>query len=143
MSEDTASEEAPNYLAHIVEQNYLVMTDEKKVRLAGISVGLALNSISYSRSGKETKITDEVLEQQGMKMAEEVVRRLRTQEGLSDIPIVVGLFKQESRNSIVPGTYFATAVAEKGQSAPTGWKEVNEKYVVFPASSDDWRNIGI
>ena len=112
------------------------MTDEKKVRLAGISVGLALNSISYSRSGKETKITDKVIEQQGMKMAEEVVRRLRTQEGLSDIPIVVGLFKQESRNSIVPGTYFATAVAGKGQSAPTGWKEVDEKYVVFPASSE-------
>lgn len=29
MSEETASEEAPNYLAHIVEQNFLVMTDEK------------------------------------------------------------------------------------------------------------------
>ena len=90
------------------------MTDEKKVRLAGISIGLALNSISYSRSGKETNIPDEVIEQQGMKMAEEIVRRLRSQEGLADIPIVVGLFKQESRNSIVPGTYFATAVAEKG-----------------------------
>ena len=135
MNEDTASEEAPNYLAHIVEQNYHVMTNEKKVRLAGISVGLALNSISYSRSGRETEIPDKVIEQQGMKMAEEIVRRLRTQEGLADIPIVVGLFKQESRNSIVPGTYFATAVAGKGQSAPTGWKEVNEKYVVFPASS--------
>ena len=82
MNEDTASEEAPNYLAHIVEQNYLVMTDEKKVRLAGISVGLALNSISYSRSGKETEIPDKVIEQQGMIMAEEIVRRLRTQEGL-------------------------------------------------------------
>ena len=68
------AEKAPNYLAHIVEQNYLVMTDEKKVRLAGISIGLALNSVSYSRSGKETKISDEVLEQQGMKMAEEVVQ---------------------------------------------------------------------
>jgi protein involved in sex pheromone biosynthesis len=135
MNEDKASEEAPNYLAHIVEQNYLVMTDEKKVRLTGISVGLALNSISYSRSGKETKIPAEVIEQQGMKMAEEIVKRLRAQEGLANIPIVVGLFKQESRNSIVPGTYFATATAEKGQTAPTGWKKVSEKYVVFPTTS--------
>ena len=71
-----------------------------------------------------------------MKIAEEVIRRLRSQEGLADIPIVVGLFKQESRNSIVPGTYFATTVAEKGQSAPNGWKVVDEKYVVFPASSE-------
>lgn len=135
MNEDQASEEAPIYLAHIIEQNYLVLTDEKKVRLAGISVGLALNSISYSRSGKETKITNETIKQQGMKMAEEIVKRLRSQEGLSDIPIVVGLFKQESRNSIVPGTYFGKAVAGKGQAVPTGWKEVNESYVVFPASS--------
>jgi protein involved in sex pheromone biosynthesis len=135
MNEDKASEEAPNYLAHIVEQNYLVMTDEKKVRLTGISVGLALNSISYSRSGKETKIPAEVIVQQGMKMAEEIVKRLRAQEGLANIPIVVGLFKQESRNSIVPGTYFATATAEKGQTAPTGWKKVSEKYVVFPTTS--------
>ncbi|KAA0942170.1 CamS family sex pheromone protein [Sporosarcina sp. ANT_H38] len=136
MNEDTASEEAPNYLAHIVEHNFHVMTDDKKVRLAGITIGLALNSTSYSRSGKETELSDKEIEQQGMKMAEEVVSRLRSQEGLSDIPIVVGLFKQEERNSIVPGTYFATAVAEKGQSKPTGWKVVNEQYVVFPATSE-------
>ena len=76
-------------------------------------------------------------------MAEEVVRRLRTQQGLADIPIVVGLFKQASRNAIVPGSYFATAVADKGQSAPTGWKVVDEKYVVFPASSetDNYRDM--
>ncbi|MFJ7936532.1 CamS family sex pheromone protein [Sporosarcina sp. NPDC096371] len=135
LTEEQLAEEAPIYLAHIVEQNFLEKKDNN-VRLAGISIGLALNSISYSRSGKETEIPDKEIEQQGMKMAEEVVRRLRTQQGLADIPIVVGLFKQASRNAIVPGSYFATAVADKGQSAPTGWKVVDEKYVVFPASSD-------
>lgn len=135
-SEDQLAEEAPNYLAHIIEQNYHVMTEGKKLRLAGMSIGLALNTRSYSRDGTDTKIDDKEIEQQGMKIAEEVVRRLRSQEGLAEIPIVVGLFKQESRNSIVPGTYFATAVAEKGQSAPTGWKVVDEKYAVFPASSE-------
>ncbi|WP_318616394.1 CamS family sex pheromone protein [Sporosarcina sp. YIM B06819] len=135
-SEEQLAEEAPNYLAHIVEQNYLVMTEGKKVRLAGISIGLALNTRSYSRDGVDTKIDDKEIEQQGMKIAEEVIRRLRSQAGLADIPIVIGLFKQESRNSIVPGTYFATTVAEKGQSAPNGWKVVDEKYVVFPAASE-------
>ena len=61
------------------------MTEDKKVRLDGISIGLALNSISYSRSGRETAIPDKVLEEEGMKMAEEVVRRIRAKEGLSDI----------------------------------------------------------
>ncbi|WP_203248537.1 CamS family sex pheromone protein [Sporosarcina beigongshangi] len=130
------TEEAPNYLAHIVEQNYHVMTEGKKLRLAGMSIGLALNTRNYSRDGTDTKIDDREIEQEGMKIAEEVIRRLRSQEGLAEIPIAVGLFKQESRNSIVPGTYFATAVAEKGQSAPSGWKVVDEKYVLFPASSE-------
>jgi protein involved in sex pheromone biosynthesis len=136
LTEEQVAEQSPNILAHIVEQNYLIMTDDKKLRLDGISIGLALNSISYSRNGRETGIPDNVLEKEGMKIAEEVVRRLRAMDGLADVPIVVGLFKQESRNSIHPGTYFATAVAERGKAAPSGWKKVNEKYVVFPASSE-------
>lgn len=133
VTDENLAEEAPNYLAHIVEQNYHVMTEGKKLRLAGLSIGLALNTMNYSRSGTESKIDAEEIEREGMKIAEEVIRRLRSQEGLAEIPIVVGLFKQESRNSIVPGTYFATTVAEKGQSAPNGWKVVDEKYLVFPA----------
>ena len=136
MSEDEIAEKAPSYLAHIVEQNYLTMTDKKKVRLKGISIGLALNSIYYTRSGKETEITDAVLEEQGTLMAEEIIQRLRSEEGLEDIPIVVGLFKQESRSAIVPGNYFATVFADKGK-APSGWKKVEEKYVLFPSPEND------
>ncbi|CAM3211196.1 CamS family sex pheromone protein [Filibacter tadaridae] len=143
MSDDEVAEKAPVYLSHIVEQNYLVMTDDKKVRLAGISIGLALNTISYSRSGKEIDIPDKTIEKQGIQMSEEIVRRLRSQKGLEDIPIVVGLFKQESRNSIVPGTYFATAIAEKGKAAPSKWTIVDEQYVLFPTptSKDKYREM--
>ncbi|MEG0471814.1 MAG: CamS family sex pheromone protein, partial [Solibacillus sp.] len=44
--------EAPVYLAHIVEQNYLTKTDNNKITLSGISIGLALNSVYYYQ--KET-----------------------------------------------------------------------------------------
>lgn len=136
MSEEEIADDAPNYLAHIIEQNYLVMTDEKKVRLEGISIGLALNSIHYSRTGQETKISDEELSEQGTLMGEEIIKRLRSEEGLADIPIVIGLFKQESRESIVPGHYFATTFADKGK-APSGWKIIDEKYVLFPSADND------
>lgn len=136
MSEDEIAEKAPSYLSHIVEQNFLVMTDEKKVRLDGISIGLALNSIYYTRSGKETHIPDDVLAEQGTLMGEEIIRRIRSQEGLGDIPIVVGLFKQESRSAIIPGNYFATVFADKGKD-PSGWKQVEEKYVLFPSAAND------
>ena len=136
MSEDEEAKKAPTYLAHIVEQNYLVMTKDKKVKLEGISIGLALNSIHYSSSGKETNITDKEIEKQGTLMAEEIIQRLRSMEGLEDIPVVVGLYKQGSRKSILPGTYFATVFAEKGK-APTGWKAVDENYVLFPTPTNE------
>ncbi|QTD43035.1 CamS family sex pheromone protein [Sporosarcina sp. Te-1] len=134
-SAEEAAEQAPIYLAHIVEQNYLQKSGENNIRLSGISIGLALNSIYYARDGSETRIPDDKLQKEGMKMADEIVSRLRAKEGLADIPIVIGLFKQESRSSIVPGTYFATAYADKGKTAASGWKEVNEKYVTLPAPS--------
>lgn len=136
MSEDEIAEKAPSYLAHIVEQNYLTMTEEKKVSLSGISIGLALNSIYYTRSGKETKISDAVLEKEGTRMAEEIVKRMRTQEGLENVPIVIGLFKQQSRDAIIPGNYFATTVSEKGEKT-SGWKKVEEEYVLFPSSQSE------
>lgn len=135
MSPEQIADKAPIYLAHIVEQNYLEMTDDKKVRLAGISIGLAMNSVYYPREGNERPIDNKTIEEQGKKMADIILKRLRQQEGLGEIPIAVGLFKQESRSSIVPGTYFATAIAEKGKAEFTGWKAVNERYVLLPASS--------
>lgn len=135
MSDDEVAEQAPIYLAHIIEQNYHVLTDEKKVRLEGISIGLAMNSVYYPRKGKDVVISDEVLKEQGTLMGEEIVKRLREVEGLENVPIMIGLFKQESNNTIVPGHYFATVVADGGKG-PTGWKAVDEKHVLFPSSSN-------
>ncbi|WP_317644949.1 CamS family sex pheromone protein [Sporosarcina sp. GW1-11] len=129
------AEQAPIYLAHIVEQNYLQLTDDKKVKLAGMTIGLAMNSIYYPREGKERSIDDKTIEEKGKQMADIILTRLRSKPELADIPIAVGLFKQNSRNDIVPGTYFATAFAAKGKSEFIGWKEVDETYVLLPASS--------
>ncbi|WP_153722240.1 CamS family sex pheromone protein [Sporosarcina cascadiensis] len=135
MTPEQIAEKAPIYLAHIVEQNYLQMTDEKKVKLAGMTIGLAMNSLYYPREGNERPIDDKTIEEKGKQMADIILQRLRAKPELADIPIAVGLFKQKSRNDIVPGTYFATAIAQKGKNEFTGWKEVNETYVLLPASS--------
>ncbi|MDW0111090.1 CamS family sex pheromone protein [Sporosarcina aquimarina] len=143
MTPQEISEKAPIYLAHILEQDYYVKTGDKKVGLAGISIGLAMNSVYYQRDAAEADIPDKTIEQQGMKMAEAVVQRMRKIDGVGNVPITVGLFKQESRSSIVPGTYFATTFVDKGKDAPSGWKEVNEEFVLLPASSkvDNYREV--
>lgn len=107
MDPETRAKEAPIYLAHIVEQNYLVKTDDNKVKLGGISIGLALNSIYYYQKEQygdtfEEKIPDAEIEQKGKEIAKEVISRLRQRPELKDVPIVIGLFKQQANNAIIP-----------------------------------------
>lgn len=136
------AKEAPLYLAHITEQNYLTKTEDGKVTLGGISIGLALNSIYYYQKEQygeyyEEPIKDEKLLEEGKRMAAEITKRLRAMDGLAEVPIVVGLFKQESRNSIVPGTYVASATASKGSSELSNWESINEKYITFPMTAPE------
>lgn len=134
------AKEAPIYLSHIIEQNYLKQTNDKKVTLGGVSIGLALNSIYYYQKEQygewyEEPIPLDELEKKGKEMAEMIIQRLRQRPELQNVPIVIGLFKQEARNAIVPGTYFAYSVSESGQSGLGDWVSVDEAYVVFPMSN--------
>jgi len=148
MSPEERATKAPIYLSHIVEQNYLTKTSDNKVKLGGISIGLALNSIYYYQKEKygeyyERPIEEAVLIEQGKKMAAEIVSRLRTRDELKDVPIVVGLFKQKARNDIIPGTYFNYGVAKAGQNDVAEWKAMDEEYVLFPTSEsqDVYRDV--
>ncbi|WP_042478776.1 CamS family sex pheromone protein [Bacillus ndiopicus] len=136
------AEKAPVYLAHIIEQNYLTLTDDNKVKLGGVSIGLALNSIYYYQKEKygeyyEEPIPEDKLEKAAIEIADEVISRLRARSELAGVPIVIGLFKQQPRNSIVPGTYFAYGVVDSGKSAIDEWQKINERYVTFPMNSPD------
>lgn len=140
---------APIYLAHIVEQNFLVKKDDKKVQLGGVSIGLALNTVFYYQTAVgepilEAPIPNATVEENGKKMAQEVVKRMRSVKGLENVPITVGLFKQESRNSIVPGTYFTYSVATEGKAQLGDWTNINEEYVLFPQpqSEEKYRDVG-
>ncbi|EON74404.1 CamS family sex pheromone protein [Lysinibacillus sphaericus] len=148
MTAEERATKAPVYLAHIVEQNYLTKTDDNKVKLGGISIGLALNSIYYYQKEKygeyyEEPIPEAALIEQGKKMAAEIVSRMRSRDELKDVPIVVGLFKQQARNEIIPGAYFTYGVAKEGQSDLGDWQAIDEEYVMFPTdeSLDVYRDV--
>ncbi|WP_411747710.1 CamS family sex pheromone protein, partial [Psychrobacillus psychrotolerans] len=76
------------------------------------------------------------IEENGRRIAEEVVTRLRKIDGLADIPIVVGLFKQNSRNAVVPGTYFSYSTAPAGKNV-SDWKGNDEEYILFPTAESE------
>ncbi|AQQ52447.1 CamS family sex pheromone protein [Planococcus lenghuensis] len=127
----------PEALAHIIEQNYLVKTDEETIRLGGIAIGLALNSTYYNRTTDgtyEEEIPRAELEAAGKEIAGEVASRLRQKEGLTNVPIVIGLFEQNGRNAIVPGSYFAVGTVPAGKKEVGNWQEVQEEHIVFPTT---------
>jgi protein involved in sex pheromone biosynthesis len=137
----------PIYLASILEHNYLIKSDEDTVQLGGLVIGLALNSIHYYQPEEygaifEKKIDKAKMEKEGKKIAAEVVRRLRGMSGLKDIPIMIGLFEQESKASVVPGNFFSYTVIDKGNANIDKWEKVDEKYYLFPSSeaTDDYRD---
>lgn len=136
------NEKNPIYLAHILEHNYLVKVDGESgtYQLGGVAIGLALNSVHYYTKEQygdvlEKKIARSELEQEGKKIAQEVVSRLRGMKELKDVPITISLFEQESRSSVVPGNFFAYAEVSQGSSNIGSWEDVKEKYVLFPSDA--------
>lgn len=129
------NEKNPIYLAHILEHDYLVKSSDNTVKLGGVSIGLALNSVYYYKiNGAEQKvvISDSDIEENGKKIAEQMIGELRKVKGLESVPITIGLFKQQDQSSVIPGNYFAYATAKGGTSLD--WHKVDEEYVLFPST---------
>jgi protein involved in sex pheromone biosynthesis len=129
--------ESPLYLAHIMEHDYLVKTGDEKVQLGGVVIGLAMNSVHYYETEegypREVRISKDKIEKEGKKIAAEVVSRLRKIDGLSEVPIIVALFEQQPKTSIIPGHFFAAGYVDKGSDSIQEWEEINEEYYLFPS----------
>lgn len=138
------NEKNPLYLAHILEQNYLKKDKNGKLKLAGVSIALSMNSVHYFKQEndyqREVEITPAQMKKQGEKMAAEVVKRLRSIKGLEKVPIVVGLFAEQPKNSLVSGHYFSTTEVKKDSTKLGDWEDVNEKYILFPSSAAEKNN---
>ncbi|MDR0139168.1 CamS family sex pheromone protein [Metabacillus idriensis] len=140
------NEKSPIYLAHMLEHNYLVRKGENTVELGGVVIGLALNSVHYYREAvgepqREYVIDPQKLEAEGKKMAEEVIKRVRTQKGLENVPVVIALYKQAPKSSIVPGSFIASTVVDGGSNQIGKWDSIDEEYVFFPSpqGTEDYR----
>ncbi|WHZ60127.1 CamS family sex pheromone protein [Metabacillus sp. CT-WN-B3] len=140
------NENSPIYLAHMLEHNYLVRKGENTVELGGVVIGLALNSVHYYREAvgepqREYVIDPQMLEAEGKKMAEEVIKRVRSQKGLENVPVVIALYKQAPKSSIVPGSFIASTVVDGGSNQIGKWDSIDEEYVFFPSpqGTEDYR----
>lgn len=128
----------PIYLQQILEQDYLGEDGSMK----GMSIGLGMNQVDYYTKEQygatfETKISKAMMTQQGKQMANKVLSRMRQKKGLSDTTIVIGLYKQAPKDSLVGGTVFAYGVSKKGSTTIDSWHELNQENQVLPVVNDE------
>ena len=124
---------APLYLAQILEQDYMIQT-ENNFELGGISIGVAMNSVDYYTNGDrdaETEISKEVMIEQAKTIVNQILTRLRQNDALKAVPIVFGVFRQTSKDDIGGGVYVLEATSVEGTEI-TNWTNVNQKVTVLP-----------
>jgi protein involved in sex pheromone biosynthesis len=136
--DEKGDKKTPIYLAHILEQDYLIKDNKNTVKLGGVVIGLALNTTYYYQTVQygptyEKKITRSEFEAQGKKIASEVLQRLRNTKDIKDVPITIALYETASKSSVVPGNFFAYTTVDSNSSTIGNWDKLNEKYFLFPS----------
>ncbi|MEQ6388140.1 CamS family sex pheromone protein [Bacillaceae bacterium S4-13-58] len=132
-------QEAPKYLSHILEHDFLKKNEDGIVELKGMSIGIALKSTYRFQTEVGgpyyyQDIPEKVMVKEGKEIANEVIQRIRQMEGLEEVPIVVALFREEDQNAMSPGNFVAKTVVEVGGAAAKQWQDIDEDYVLFPSN---------
>ncbi|HEX6594096.1 MAG TPA: CamS family sex pheromone protein [Bacillota bacterium] len=135
-------EKSPEYLSHILEQNFLEKKDDNSVELVGVSLGIALKSVYRYQTEiggpyHYKKISKEEMLEQGHQIAEEVVKRMRRNEELTDVPIMIALYREEEQSSPVPGNFVEKTFVEAGSKKIGKWKPIGEEYMLFPSGQGE------
>ncbi|MGM0752186.1 MAG: CamS family sex pheromone protein [Bacillota bacterium] len=131
-------ENAPIYLAHVIEHNYLMKKQDNKVQLGGVAIALSMNSVQYETNlstGTRTvkNISNDVLKEQGARIADEVLNRLRQNKELQNVPIMISLYKQAPKEQVVPGQFFAYTTVEANETSIQNWEGINEEFYLYPS----------
>ncbi|SFE26271.1 Protein involved in sex pheromone biosynthesis [Lentibacillus persicus] len=146
ITEETASKEDyennPKYLSHILEHNFLERKEDDSVEVVGASIGIALKSVfTFEVNGNthHREIPESEMMEQGKAIAQTVLERVRNIEELSNVPIMIALYREEQQGSPVPGNFVAQTGVESGQASIDEWESVNEENILFPSDEGEER----
>lgn len=131
--------ENPRYLSHVLEQNYLKQTEDGKVQLEGISIGLAMKSVyQFQTDVGEPYQYEDISKSEMMdaatEVAEDILADIReNDENLQDIPIMIAIYREEEQASPVPGNFVAKTNVPGGSNSIDGWDDIDEENILFPS----------
>lgn len=128
----------PRVFSHILEQNFLERK-ENRVELVGVSIGIALKSVYRFQTELGgpyyyEEISEGEMIAEGEKIATAVLEAMREIDELSNVPIMIALFREEEQSSPVPGHFVQKTVIDKGETTINKWEKMNEEYILFPSN---------
>ena len=131
----------PRYLNSILEFDFFTESEEN-LHLAGISIGLALNTVDYYQAEQfgstlMQEISSEEALSKGKEMADQLLSQIRKVEGLEDIPIMIGLYEQSAQDDLAGGVYVAQGNSLNGSESIDDWTSINERRIIFPFEGSD------
>ena len=138
----------PIYLQTIEEQDFMTK-DGNNLKLNGIVLGLAMNTQdTYQKEQYGSNYTQDISNadriQQGKQMANEVVKRYRNMNGISnDIPIYVAMYSQSKDDSLAGGSFYSWNVSKSGNNLDS-WTDIKDQTVVLPmqTGTGDEKSVG-
>lgn len=133
----------PVYLSQILEQDYVIQTDDG-YELGGVAIGLAMNMIDYysvtnedgTRNFYEQQLDRSEVLNAAQQYADAIVSRLRKDPDLEETPIVIGVFLQSPQEDLAGGVYALDGISRQGKDVEE-WRERDEEKVLFPNTSGE------
>lgn len=115
----------------ILEQDFMLLVDGN-YELNGMSIGIALNP----NVNVTTTLTDADLITIGKNASVKILETLRQTNGLSQIPIVFGLYKQMDDKGVSRGAYIQSGVSTSGTTI-SNWASTNIVKRIYPLDADN------
>lgn len=129
----------PIYVQSIEEQDFM-QKDGKKLRLKGMTIGVAMNAVDYYQKQQygatfEQKIDHAAMVKYGQDTAAKIVQRIRKLKAVpSNMPITIAMYQQAPNDSLVGGDYYA--VTQTTGDKITKWDNMKIANKVFPLIGD-------
>jgi protein involved in sex pheromone biosynthesis len=135
----------PLILSHVLEQNYI---NKKSGKIEGISLAISLNEyydirvsddkgLIYTDQVKVDNNDDDVNDvgNYGKKIAETIVKDIRKNEAMPNVPIYLTLYQESNKNDILPGIFLAETFIAESKDRIDKWTEIDKKDYTFPSDA--------
>ncbi|EON70876.1 CamS family sex pheromone protein [Lysinibacillus sphaericus] len=135
----------PKILSHVLEQNFI---NKETGQVEGISLAISLNEFYDIRVSDDKGLvyTDQVkvdhndddvndVENYGKEIAGMIVKDIRNNENIHNVPIYLTLYQESNKNDIIPGIFLAETYIPEGGERIDKWTDIDKKNYTFPSDA--------